>query len=62
MPDPTTQNARKGLVPAWSDFPLSNIWPSNEIAGKWSHDSVVVINRNRKSRNRVLLSDGLKKV
>ena len=55
MPDPTTQNARKGLVPAWSDFALSNIWPSNDIAGKWSHDSEVVINRNRKSCNRVLL-------
>ena len=37
------------------------MWPSNDFAGTWSHDSVVVVNvnivnvnRNHKSRNTVI--------
>ena len=46
----------------WLSFvPRSDIWPTNGITGKRSHDTLVVVYRNRKSDNRVLLTRGLVK-
>ena len=48
VPDPTVQLVRKGLVQGVIDFHLSPcrlaIRSSNEIAGKQSYDSVLVLN------------------